>query len=282
MLAAVTTIATRVISHRTQEIYLAKIGVHGFHEVELAMRALPQHEVRKPLLPRGANDEVGIGQASRVEVSADQLGRKLFCQVVDTAAFGLVLGDDTAHGIGYLRTTAIANSQVHMKSRVVFTALLGRNQALEKGYRKSRIVTDVLDSPVTKTRKSFGKIPDNIEQLRELGGVPTLQVVGGEKIEGDHLNTDVIAPDQELWNLLSSGPMAMRGTLEKTFAGPSTVTIDNHANVMRQHVRGEPMAQSLLVQTIEGAGATGVGNHAPYVSRSELSALSDSTTILPS
>ena len=185
---------------------------------------------------------------------------------MDAAALRLMFGDNAAHRVCNLGTTAVANREVDVQARVVLAALLGSHQALEQGCGKTFIIADVLDLPVAKSGEAFGEVADDVEKFGQFFSVTARQVVCREEVESDHLNADVIAPDQKLGNLLRSGAMPVRRTLEKTLTRPAPVAIDNHANVVRQDVGGEPMPQSFLVQAIQKAGATNVGIHASYVS----------------
>ncbi len=66
------------------------------HEHQFAIGRLPHQEIRKPLLAAGANDQVGIGNFGRVEVSAQRVG-------IDRLGGTLSLGDlarQTLGGVG--------------------------------------------------------------------------------------------------------------------------------------------------------------------------------------
>src|SRR5688572_28109934 len=60
-----------VRAHRAQEVDAAERRPERVAEVELRMDALPEQEAGEPLLPRGADDEVGVGLALGVEVLGD-------------------------------------------------------------------------------------------------------------------------------------------------------------------------------------------------------------------
>src|SRR6187399_1714721 len=76
--AAESAIPRRVIADRAEEVDLAQIGAERLDEVELAVRALPEQEVAQALLPRGADDQIGVRLASGVEVLADLLRSEAF------------------------------------------------------------------------------------------------------------------------------------------------------------------------------------------------------------
>ena len=58
--------AAFVITECAQEIDLPQVWPKRLNKVELAVRALPEHEVAQALLARGADDEVGIRLATDV------------------------------------------------------------------------------------------------------------------------------------------------------------------------------------------------------------------------
>src|SRR3712207_7661706 len=60
-------------AQRPQEVDAAEVGPVDVGEVELRVRGLPEQEAREPLLPAGADDQVGIGLATGVEVLGDVL-----------------------------------------------------------------------------------------------------------------------------------------------------------------------------------------------------------------
>ena len=48
---------------RLVEFFLRKVGPERVAEVELTVRALPQKVIADALLPAGADEKIGIGQA---------------------------------------------------------------------------------------------------------------------------------------------------------------------------------------------------------------------------
>src|SRR4051794_36491832 len=56
-----------------EEVDLAEVGPEGVAEVELRVRALPEHEATESLLTGGTDDKVGIRLPAGVEVVRDVL-----------------------------------------------------------------------------------------------------------------------------------------------------------------------------------------------------------------
>src|ERR1700710_2907709 len=87
------------VAKRSQEIDLTQVGSEGLHEIELTVRALPEHEVGKPLLTRSSDNQIGIRLTARVQVLADELGRQDLGERVEFATLALVLAHNAAHRI---------------------------------------------------------------------------------------------------------------------------------------------------------------------------------------
>src|SRR5262249_33788029 len=60
---------------RVLERARVEVGPQDREKNEPTVRGLPHQEVGEPLLPAGANDEVGIGDVGRVEIAAEHIGR---------------------------------------------------------------------------------------------------------------------------------------------------------------------------------------------------------------
>src|SRR6478752_2848482 len=73
-LHAVTAVTGGVVAKRAQEVDPSELRPIGLREPHLGVRALPQQEARQPLLPRGADHQIGVGHAGGVQVFRDRLG----------------------------------------------------------------------------------------------------------------------------------------------------------------------------------------------------------------
>src|SRR6476469_2262756 len=105
-------LALRVRADRAQEVHAAEVGPVRLAEVELAVRALPEQEAAEALLPRGADDEVGVRLALGVEVLGDVLDLQALGQLLDARAVGGVRREERAHGVGDLLAAAVADGDV--------------------------------------------------------------------------------------------------------------------------------------------------------------------------
>src|SRR5688500_9952147 len=71
--AAEPPLAAGVLAERVLELGPAEVGPERVHEDELRVGALPEQEVRKPQLARGADHEIRIGQLGRVKPGGERL-----------------------------------------------------------------------------------------------------------------------------------------------------------------------------------------------------------------
>ena len=67
-------LAPGVFGDRAFERGLVEIGPMDRHEHEFAIGGLPHQEIRQPLLAAGADDQIGIGNIGRIEISAERVG----------------------------------------------------------------------------------------------------------------------------------------------------------------------------------------------------------------
>ena len=63
-----------IFGDRAFERGLVEIRPMDRHEHQFAVGRLPHQEVRQPLLAAGADDQIGIGNIGRVEISAERVG----------------------------------------------------------------------------------------------------------------------------------------------------------------------------------------------------------------
>ena len=128
----------RVVTQGAQEVDLADVRTEGLHEVELAVRALPQHEVAEALLTRGADDQVGVALPTRVEVLRDELLVDALGQVFEGVALLLMRADDAAHGIRDLGAPPIADRQVDVEPGMTGRAFFGfESSPVAKGMTRA-------------------------------------------------------------------------------------------------------------------------------------------------
>src|SRR5882724_11632237 len=77
-----------------QEIDPAEGRPKHDREIELAIGALPQEKARKSDLAACPDDQIGIGQIGRIEITADRLGRNQFHRLGERPAVALLVAQE--------------------------------------------------------------------------------------------------------------------------------------------------------------------------------------------
>lgn len=106
-LLAVAALAALKIAQGPQEVDLAQIRAEGLHKIEFRVRRLPQHEIAQPLLPRGADDQIGIGLATGVQMLTDEFGGELIGEFLNRTTRVRMLLHDRPHRIHDLAAPTI-------------------------------------------------------------------------------------------------------------------------------------------------------------------------------
>src|SRR5215831_6842632 len=95
---------------RPEEVHPPEGRPVGIAEVELRVDALPQQEAAQPLLPRGADHQVRVGLAGRVQVVGDVLHVQDLGQFLDAGSLGRVVVQQRPHRVGDLPPPAVAEA----------------------------------------------------------------------------------------------------------------------------------------------------------------------------
>ncbi|CAB4578698.1 unannotated protein [freshwater metagenome] len=107
--------ATKV-TKSPQKVDLTQVWAERFDEIELAVCALPQHEVTEALLTRCSNDEVWIRLSLGIEALGDGLDGDALGEVSEGPANVLVFLHKPSHCLSDFGAPSIAHSQVDMKT----------------------------------------------------------------------------------------------------------------------------------------------------------------------
>ena len=83
----------------------------------------------------------------------------------------------------------------------------------------------------------------------------TAQVVGGQQVDRDDPDAEVVAPAQELDHLRGAGAVTVGGRLERALARPAPVAVDDHRDVVGQRRIGQFAAKAGLIEAVEEARA---------------------------
>jgi hypothetical protein len=195
------------------------------------MGALPEEESRQALLTRRTDDEVRVRLALGVEVLGDVLDVQHVGQVLDRGALGRLVVQQRAHRVGDLAPAAVADRDVHVQAGHVRGAG-GRVLERPRGVRGQQVQrTDRVHAPAAGVRDVVDQPLDDREQRRQLGRRP-VEVVGGQQPQRDDLDTDLVAPAEDLLDLVGAGPPAARlrsaGRLR-----PPAVAVEDDPDVAR-------------------------------------------------
>ena len=134
-----------------QEVDLAELGPVHVCEVEFAIGALPQQEPRETDLSACSNDQVRIGKASGIKVSADGLRRDLIDDMFKLLALLNLGPKQRLEGIDNFVPSAIGDCDRQDHRIIGLRGLLGGADRLKDRFRKEVELADRPDldtSPV--------------------------------------------------------------------------------------------------------------------------------------
>jgi hypothetical protein len=92
-------------------------------------------------------------------------------------------------------------------------------------------------------------VDDDPEQRLELAR-RTVEVVGREQPQGDHLDADLLAPAEHRLDVGGSRAMTL-GRVGPDCLGPPPVAVQHHADVLREPLGGKAAIDPRLVRRIE-------------------------------
>ena len=173
-----------------------------------------------------------------------------------------VLGQQRADGVGDLPPSPVADGQVDRRPRPVAGVLLGlledgdrlRRQHLVRAHRAHL-------PPAPGAGQVDGDVLDDLQQRAELGLRPP-QVVGREHEEGDDADAGVVAPAEQVGDLVGAAPVAVGDVLQPDGPGPAPVPVHDHADVVRQVRALQRAGQPPLVDLGERLAHLLAGPHA--------------------
>src|SRR6266511_3387647 len=171
----------RIGAQRAQEVDLAEGRPVGVGEVVLRVGRLPQQEAGQADLPRGADDQVGVGHPGGVQVPGDLVGGQAGGRVHQLEALLGVLAEQAPDRLGDLLPAAVADRDVEPPAAVPTGALLGLAQPGTGPLRQLVELADRHDA-VAVGAGVAGELQhlrlDDRQQLGQLVGVALQQVLG--------------------------------------------------------------------------------------------------------
>src|SRR5690349_1016232 len=237
-----------VRAQRAEEVDPAERGPVGVAEVELGLGALPQQESAQALLSRGPDDQVRIGLAGRVQVLGDVLDIEDAGQLLDRGALGRVGLQQGPDRVRDLPPAAVADGHVDQQAAAAGRDLAG---VLERtgGLRGQQVQgPDRVDSPAAVDELAHGFLDDPQQRL-ELAG-RAAQVVGRQQPQGDHLDAVLLAPLQQLEDLVGALLVPPADVGHSRRPGPAPVAVAHHANVVRDRSRRQTPLEPPLIEPV--------------------------------
>src|SRR5580704_1811935 len=236
-------------AQRPEEVHLAEGGPVGVAEIELGVGALPEQEAAEALLARGADDQVGVGLARRVEVLGDVLDVEHFGQFLDRGAPCGLLLQQGAHRVGDLPPPPVPHRHVDEQPGLV-RGRVGRVLQHPDGVAGQQVErADRVHVPLLRHQALHGVL-DDLQQRHQLGRGAG-QVVGGQQPQGDHLDAALPAPVEQLEDLVRALAVAAADVAESRRLGPPAVPVAHHPDVPRDGVRRQCSGKPPLVEPVD-------------------------------
>ena len=124
-------------------------------------------------------------------------------QLVQAGARLGVLAQERLHGVGDLAATAVPDRDVDVQADDAGGGVLRRDQRLDRVVGEQVERADGLEPPAAGGGERADGVLDDREQLLELVGAAG-EVVRGEHPERDHLDADVLAPLEQVGDLVGA------------------------------------------------------------------------------
>ena len=174
-------------------------------------------------------------------------------QLVAGRAVGQFLAKQPPHGVDDLLAAAVSDREVDMKAAAV---AVGRLDGVAQPPR--RLLADQLEvadrahaPPVGGCADLLDDVGDDFDQCRQFVHV-ALQVLGGQQVDGGHLDAGFLAPAQHLGDFAGAHPVAVADVIVTSITRPPAVTIAQHRDVPGQFGFGprQFLAQPHLVEPV--------------------------------
>ena len=116
LLHPVATLAPTKVTQGTKEINFTQVGAKGLDKIELAVGALPQHEVAQSLLTRGADNQVRVGLPHGVKVFGNLRDTNRIGEVLQCAPASLVLTHHPAYCVRYFGPAPVTHRKIDVQA----------------------------------------------------------------------------------------------------------------------------------------------------------------------
>lgn len=219
-----------------EEINLAKGRPVGIAKVELGINALPEQEARQPHLAAGADDQFRVGHVGSVEVGLDVRRPKRSADFRHRFSLAGLVQQEFPERIHDLLPPAIGHPHVEDTPRVMARGGLrvpdGGPHRLRQGVDFSqRPHPDLVlvNSGVGCQLEEF--LLEQLHQAVHFVGV-ALEIVEGEDPHRHHAHASLLAPVEQLLQLVRATGVALEDGHVKVAAGEPAVAVHDDSDVI--------------------------------------------------
>src|SRR5665213_2895629 len=203
----------------------------GWHEYQFAIGRLPEQEIRQPLLAAGADNQIGIGNIRRIEITADALHRHVRrCE----AALRHVLGDAMRCARNFL-TGAVIERHYQSETVIILRELFRLNQQPADIRFESLAFSDHAHAHIAFMQLSqivADEAAQQAHQLADFVGGPR-PVFRAEGKDGDELDADFAGRANGSAQRLDPAAMPFHAR-QSAGRRPTAVAIHDNGDVTRR------------------------------------------------
>lgn len=218
------------------------------------MGGLPDQEPRQAPFAAGADEQVGIGQAGRVQVRGDVAGGDGLGELCERDPGPCPLVEQRPQGVGDLLAAVVADGDGQLAVTVAFGGAAGGQLERVRGGVGQGVKApgDVHPPAARRPGQALGDdVLDHLHQVVHLGRWPLAQVVGRGNEDRHVPDAEAGAPAQDLLDVLAAVAMADAGIAHAHLSGPPAVAVHDQRDVPRHGPAGQPRAQPPRVERVD-------------------------------
>ena len=160
-----------------------------------------------------------------------------------------LLSQQRTHGVGDLLAPSVADGDVHLHPLHVGGFRFGRFHAGDERLGKHLQVADRLQAPRVSGGQALNRRGDDLQKRVDLFARP-LEIVRRQQPQRDQLDADLVAPREELVDLVGAAPVTERGVAPQLFR-PPPISVEHDADMTRQISRPQPAHEPALIQSVQ-------------------------------
>jgi len=220
------------------------------------VHGLPEEEAAHPLLPGGADDEIGIGLAGGVEVVGDVVDGQHVRRLLHRDALAGHLTQEGTHRVGDLMAAAVPDRHVDVEALGddEGVAGLGGGESVRDLAREEVEGADDVEAPPAVVGELVHHGEDDPHQVGDLVRV-AFEVVGGEHPQRHAGHARLGGPLEERGDVVRARPVPLRDRRAHR-ARPAAVAVQHHGDVPRHPHRIEVAGEVAFVERVQQVGGT--------------------------